>query len=51
MLLAIAAQAIDSEEVLQFLGEVAVAIEALVGRHWEAREDAFLIWSRGRCWQ
>ncbi len=47
VLLAIAAQAVDSEEVLQFLGEVAVAIEGLVGRHWQAREDTFLIWGRG----
>lgn len=51
MLLTIAAQAINSEEVLQFLREVAVAIEVLVGRHWEAREDALLIWSRGGCWR
>ena len=46
MLLAIAAQAIDSEEILQFLGEMAVTIEVLVGRHWDAREDALLIGGR-----
>jgi hypothetical protein len=51
VLLTIVTQAINSEEVLQFLGKVAVAIEVLVGRHREAREDALLIWSRGRCWR
>lgn len=46
MLLTIAAQAIDPEEVLQLLGEVAIATEVLVGRHWESREDTLLIGSR-----
>ena len=37
---------VDSEEVLEFLGEMAIAIDALIGRHRLARESAFLVGRR-----
>ena len=47
-LLAIAAQAVDSKEVLQLLGKVTVAIDVLVGRHGQAREGSLLAGNRIR---